>query len=284
MDELEEQGLGLAAFSYDGQEILADFSQQHGITYPLLSDPDSAAIKSYGVLNTVVDEWLGSQPDDNTELEAEARQYVTVTQRDDRFVGIPFPGTFVIDAEGRVTSRFFEDSYRERNTVANILFRLDADGPSIPGTEVTTEHLSLSTYPSDPDIVLGQRFSLLMDITPLPDMHVYAPGAEGYRVIALQIEPQPFVRVLPIRYPDSEIYHFEPMDERVPVYQRPFTLLQEVVPEVTQAARDAFEGIDTLTLEGTLQYQACDHSVCYNPVSIPLTWAMELKPLNRRSE
>jgi hypothetical protein len=53
-------------------------------------------------------------------------------------------------------------------------------------------------------------------------MHVYAPGATGYRVIGLTIADQPFIRVTPATYPASEIYHFEPLDERVPVYTQPF--------------------------------------------------------------
>jgi hypothetical protein len=36
---------------------------------------------------------------------------------------IAFPGTFVIDRRGRVTSRFFEDFYVERNTVSTLLVR-----------------------------------------------------------------------------------------------------------------------------------------------------------------
>ena len=41
-------------------------------------------------------------------------------------------------------------------------------------------------------------------------------------MVSLAIIPQPIVRVLPIKYPASEIYLFPPLGERVPVYQRPF--------------------------------------------------------------
>ena len=33
---------------------------------------------------------------------------------------------------------------------------------------------------------------------------------------------------MPLRYPPSEIYNFVPLNERVPVYQKPFTLLMDV--------------------------------------------------------
>ncbi|MEE8348472.1 MAG: protein-disulfide reductase DsbD domain-containing protein, partial [Acidobacteriota bacterium] len=149
----------------------------------------------------------------------------------------------------------------------------------VEGTEISTAHLTIRTYPTDPVVALGERFALVLDINPLPDIHVYAPGADKYRVISLQIDAQPFVRVLPMEHPASETYFFEPLNERVPVYQKPFTLVQEVVPEVSRAARAAFEGKDLLTLTGSLEYQACDDRLCYNPVVVPLSWSMPLKPL-----
>ncbi|MDA2932837.1 redoxin domain-containing protein [Acidobacteria bacterium AH-259-D05] len=269
--------MALVTISYDSSEILADFAQRHGITYTMLSDPDSATIKRYGILNTVVDEALGPNGDD-PEVLADLEMYVTVTQAGERFRGIAYPGTFMLDPEGIVTARFFEDFYRERNTVANIMLRLGADRSFVQGTEISTAQIQIKTYPSDSVIALGERFALAVEITPLPNMHVYAPGAEKYRVVTLQIEPQPFVRLLPIRHPASEIYFFEPLNERVPVYQKPFTLLQEVVPESSRDARAAFQGKDTLTLTGSLEYQACDDRVCYNPMSVPLSWTVEIKP------
>jgi hypothetical protein len=192
--------------------------------------------------------------------------------------GIPFPGTFVLDRQGRVTARFFEDFFRERNTVSGMMLKLGTGRPSVQGTQISTDHLEIKTYPSDAAVALGNRFSLVLEVTPRPRMHVYAPGATGYRVIGLTVAPQPFVRVLPTRYPPSEIYVFEPLNERVPVYQKPFTLLQEVVPEVTPEAEAAFRGKDTLTLTGTLEYQACDDKLCFNPASVPLSWRMPLRP------
>ena len=263
--------------SYDSEEKLAAFAQNQGITYPMLSDPDSATITRYGILNTVSIESLGPNADD-PEVAEDFALYVSVTQPSERFRGIAYPGTFMLDPDGRVTSRFFEDFYQERSTVASIMLRL-GNGFSVPGTEISTDHITIKTYPTDPVIALGERFALVLEITPLENMHVYAPGAEKYRVVTVEIEPQPFVRLLPIQYSASEIYFFEPLNERVPVYQKPFTLVQEVVPEVSREARAAFEGKDTLTLTGSLEYQACDDRICYNPVSVPLSWTVKLRPL-----
>ena len=242
----------------------------------MLSDVGSATIKRYGILNTVIEEALGPNGKDPAVL-AELQRYVTVTQAAERFRGIPFPGTFMIDRQGRVTSRFFEDYYWERNTVSNILLRAGAAGIPIQATQVSTEHLDLKAYPSDASVAPGSRFSIALDITPKPGLHVYAPGATGYRVVALNIAPQPYVRTLPLRYPASEIYHFVPLNERVQVYQKPFTLVMEVVPEATAEARKGLSGKKELVVTGTLEYQACDDKICYNPVSLPLSWKVDLR-------
>ena len=265
--------------SYDSEQILTAFAEQQGITFTMLSDPGSVTIKRYGILNTVSDESLGPNGEDPEVLEDFA-MYVSVTQPSERFRGIAYPGTFMLDPDGRVTSQFFEDFYQERNTVAAIMLRL-GNGFSVEGTEISTNHMTIKTYPTDSVVALGDRFALALEITPLENMHVYAPGAAKYRVITLDIEPQPFVRVLPMEHPASEIYFFEPLNERVPVYQKPFTLVQEVVPEVTREARAAFEGKETLTLTGSLEYQACDDRICYNPISVPLSWTVQLKPFLR---
>ena len=102
--------------------MLAGFSRRHGITYPLLSDVGSATIKRYGILNTVVEEALGPNGKDPRVL-ADLRMFATGGEPAERHRGIPFPGTFIVDRQGRVTSRFFEDYYWERNTTANILLR-----------------------------------------------------------------------------------------------------------------------------------------------------------------
>lgn len=268
----------MVGISYDSQQILADFSKRNGVTFPLLSDVSSATIKRYGILNTVVEEALGPNGKDPAVLR-DLQMYATVNQASERLRGIPFPGTFIIDRQGRVTSRFFEDYYWERNTVSNIMLRVGTAGAPIQATQVSTPHLDLRTYASDASVALGTRFALTLDVTPKRGMHVYAPGASGYRVVTVNIAPQPHVRIQPVRYPASEIYHFVPLNERVPVFQKPFTLQLEVVPEATAEARKAFSGKNELVITGTLEYQACDDKICYNPESVPVSWTVAMTGL-----
>jgi peroxiredoxin len=280
IEAVRKQGLGLAAISYDPPEIMSAFSRQRGITFPLLSDTGSETIKRYGILNTVVAEALGPNAKDLAVAE-DVKKYVSVVGANARMAGIPFPGTFLVDRAGRVTSRFFEESYIERNTSSSILMRVAGKNTAVTGTQVATDYLDVRTYPSESAVAVGNRFSIAFDVTPKPRIHVYAPGAGGYRVVGVTITPQPFVHVLPLTYPKPEIYFFKPLNERVPVYQKPFTLVQELTFDGQPDAQAAFRGKDALTLTGTLDYQACDDKVCFIPASLPLTWTLSLRPLIR---
>ena len=50
--KFEQQGIRLAAISYDSQAILIDFAKRHNIEFPLLADPDSKVIRSFDILNS----------------------------------------------------------------------------------------------------------------------------------------------------------------------------------------------------------------------------------------
>jgi peroxiredoxin len=278
VEEIRKQGLGLAAISYDPPETLAAFSRQRGITFPLLSDAGSETIRRYGILNTVAMELAGPNAKDPA-LADDIRTYVSVAVPSARMAGIAFPGTFILDRDGRVKSRFFENFYIERNTSSSILARVGAKGGTLTGTQISTGYLQIKTYPSDAAVAPGNRFAITIDVTPRPRMHVYAPGASGYRVIAVKIAPQPFLRVLPLKYPPSQIYFFKPLNERVPVYEKPFTLVQELILEGQPEAQTAFRGKESVTITGTLDYQACDDKICFNPASVPLSWTVSLRPI-----
>ena len=292
IEELQAQGLGLAAISYDTEAVLAEFSEKRGITFPLLSDDDSRVITEFGILNTVANEALeviGPSRSDrdaavlDPAFEEDIEKYVTVSQGIDFHVGTPYPGTFMLDRRGQVTSRYFEEFYRERNTIANIMLKIGTGLTPIAAVEGSTAHLKFTAYPSNPYVMPGSRISLAIQVEPNANMHVYAPGAEtkGYRVVSLNLRPVPHVRFEPVEFPASEIYHFEPLDELVPVYMRKFTLLQEVVVAATPEAEEALSQLDALTLGGTFDYQACDDAFCFNPVSLPVSFTLDLRQLVR---
>ena len=247
--------MGLAAISYDPVATLADFSARRSITFPLLSDQGSETIKRYGILNTTVDP--------KNEL-----------------YGYPFPGTFIVDRKGIVTSRVFEPIYQERSTIASVMVRL---GRTIdaPGVRVTGDHLELTSYATDQVAAPGTHLSLVLDVRPASRVHVYAPGASGYKSVRLQVNPQPGVVIKAAQFPRSEDYFFKPLNEHVPVYQRPFRIVQDVVLDPSREGMNALKDVTTLTLTGVFEYQACDDTTCFTPQSIPLSWSLGVKPLDR---
>src|SRR5256885_888112 len=125
--------MGLAAISYDPVATLADFSKRRGIAFPLLSDSGSVVIKEYGILNT------------------------TVSPTNQQQYGIPFPGTFMVNPQGIVTSRFFETAYQERDTIASVMVRL-GNSLDAPAIKVSAPHLDLTTFATDRTVAPGTHF------------------------------------------------------------------------------------------------------------------------------
>ena len=256
LPEIEAQGLALAVITYDSRAVMADFTARRGIAFPLLSDPGSSTIKTYGILNTTVE--------DET-----SRNY-----------GIPFPGTFVVDRQGIVTARFFEEAFQQRTTVSTMMLTLGTGSAPVAARRITTDHLQVTTYATDEVVAPGSLFSIVFDVTPRERMHVYAPGAEAYRIINLTLDPNPLLVTRPLQYPASEIYYFEPLDERVPVFQEPFRLTQTMAITTAREQRAALADVESVTVTGTLDYQACDDRICFNPQSIPVSYTFTLRQLD----
>ena len=125
--------------------------------------------------------------------------------------------------------------------------------------------MNIAAYLSDDVVAPGSLFSVVFDITPAAGIHVYAPGAKDYRVVSFTLSPDPRFVVRPMEYPASEIYFFKPLNERVTVFQKSFRLTQRMAVSASQETRKAITGVDSLTLQGTLDYQACDDRICFTP-------------------
>lgn len=258
LPDLAEQGLTVVAVSYDPVETLAKFAAEKKIAYPLLSDRGSAIIRRYGLLNETVD-------------------------RESRSFGVPHPGTFMLDAARTVRSRSFEERYQERNTAAGIVVRQGGPGRG-PSVAAANSHLALKAFASDELVAPGSRITLAFDVTPGPRIHIYAPGDHLYQVIDVRIEAQPVLIPHDTTYPPSETYTFAPLKETVQVYQKPFRLTRDVTIAATREAQQALLGKETITVEGKLEYQACDDRVCFPPSAIPFTFALKVKGLERPTQ
>lgn len=63
------------------------------------------------------------------------------------------------------------------------------------------------------------------------------------------------------------------------VYEAPFRFVQEVTIPISHKIAALAQSGETLTIEGTLEYQACDHEICYLPAEVPLSWEFDWRPL-----
>jgi len=99
--DFESRGYNLAGISYDSPEILETLTERRDIAYPLLSDPDSEIIDRFGLRDP---------------------QYPP----GHRAHGVPRPIILVLDANGTVTAKLYEETHRTRPPVALVVTTLDA--------------------------------------------------------------------------------------------------------------------------------------------------------------
>jgi peroxiredoxin Q/BCP len=94
LKKLEDGGVNLVGISYDSAEVLSQFAAKKKITFPLLSDPDSKTIKSYGLL------------DKDAKGKSE---------------GVPYPGTMIVDKDGVIRAKLFYAGPFQRHKAEDIL-------------------------------------------------------------------------------------------------------------------------------------------------------------------
>jgi hypothetical protein len=256
-DEFRKLGFGIAAVSYDREPVLRNFASRRDIHFPLLSDPDSKIIRELGILNETI-------PKDNP------------------FYGIPHPGTFILDANGVIIAKYFEEDYRERYTSADILAHQFGIIPAASRTDVEGKQLKLTATASNSIVGVGQRIALTLDVELKPNMHVYAPGVEGYIPIDWKMKESGAGATHEVKMPKSEMLHLAAIDETVPVYRGRFRIMRDFTIGPEANLKPLLDSSGHLTLEGTLRYQACDDRVCYVPQELRLQWTLLYQDFDRQ--
>ena len=130
-------------------------------------------------------------------------------------------------------------------------------------------HATILPSPIEVNGAAGAKLALFVDVTPKPGIHVYAPGSKDYIPITVKPEPQPQMKFGKVTYPKADIMTFA--DEKVPVFQKPFRLTQDAT--IDKSAKSG----STLTIPGTVNFQACDDKVCYPPEKVAVSWTVAVK-------
>jgi len=136
----------------------------------------------------------------------------------------------------------------------------------------TPARLTVAMTADPPAVVPGRPVTLHIDMTPAQGIHVYAPGNPDYIPVSLTLTPPAGVQLQPPIYPPGQDYVFGELKEIVKVYSRAFQVRQSVV--VTRAAAKA----GSITLAGSVRYQACDDKVCFPPATAPVSVTLPIAP------
>jgi hypothetical protein len=247
----ERRGLKVAALSYDSPALLADFARRRSITYPLLADFDSRVIRAFDILNENF-------------------------SKDHAWFGVPFPGTFIIDANGVVAAKYFEDDHRDRYTAASILAKSFQTAEGVSWSVIDTRHLRLRYAATDSIVRAGSRIELAVEVELKPKMHVYAPGVQAsYKPIVWTLDESPAWLVHTASFPKARTLHLPAIDETVPVYEGKIRLTRDLSIGQQSEVRPALAGGgNELVVRGAFRYQACDDRQCFPPATIPLQWTL----------
>ena len=154
--------------------------------------------------------------------------------------------------------------------------------PVFAAEPVSTRHLSVSTSTPTAHVVPGGRASLVVEITPKQNMHVYAPGQPDVIPISLTLNAGDAATTQAVQFPTPEKREFKELGETHLVYSRPFRLVQDVtIPASRTVVKRAASRDASVTVKGVLKYQACDDTICYAPVSVPISWTLALQASSR---
>jgi hypothetical protein len=198
-------------------------------------------------------------------------------QKDSPHYGFAYAGYYLVDAEGVVTAKFFNEENNDRTTASNILVReFNAGGGERKG-EAETNHLTISWSAGNATLRPGQRTLLILEVEPKPGMHLYAAGEHSYEVIDWRVAETPGADLKEVSYPDAEMMHLPAIKETVPVYDEPLRIVRDLRVEGSREFDEVLQGKESLILEGEFAYQACDAKKCYRPASVPLKWTFNLE-------
>jgi Disulphide bond corrector protein DsbC len=130
--------------------------------------------------------------------------------------------------------------------------------------------------------VPGSRVTLIAEIELPSDVHVYAPGVQGYKPIQLTLRGAG-LELAPAAYPKPKILYLEAIREQVPVFEGKFRITQDATVPFSHARdglRAVFSSEKNISISGELKYQACDNKVCFPPTSVPVMWRLQVAPLD----
>lgn len=252
MEAYRAAGVLLYALSYDEPDALADYAQAHDTTFTMLSDPDSEVIRSFGILNTLI------PPDDHP------------------WYGLPFPGSYVIDADGVIVAKFFEHNFAVRSGPEQLLAAALGRQFEVPGPsgEATAGRVSVDVRIDGDRLPMGVTRQIVATFRVPEGQHLYGqPVPDG--LVAAVIELDDLDGILsyePVAPPTSPLT-LTGSGETLQVYEGDVVLRLPVAQNARKMQKDD-EG-RFVTISGRVRWQACDDAECFLPESMPFSFRVE---------
>jgi peroxiredoxin len=246
---LERRGVALFGVSYDSVETLAGFAEKRGITYPLLSDEGSHTIRALGLLN---------------EHLAEQHAVYGIKMRDEH-QGVAYPGTFVLDEQGIIVDKHFEQSYRVRPTAQlfeDYVFGANGNVPPSHAVHTRVDGVDIQAWTDSPTYRPYQQVRLQVQLALPAGVHAYgAPTPRDYTPLTLDVESRDGLTLGEIDLPAPHRFHMDGLDEEFLVYEGTFRM---TVPMMLTS------NLGSTSLGFELGFQTCTRTTCSPPISIHL--------------
>jgi len=226
------------ALSYDEADALKDFGEAHRITYALLSDPDSDVIRSFGILNTLID------PSDHP------------------WFGIPYPGTYVVNPAGTITQKFFDNNLAVR-VGSEKLLRAALGQPMLEtnASETALDTVQVSVALDGNTLAPTVQKDLVVSFSVPRGRHVYAePAPQGSVAVDVVLDENKRLVQRPLVRPTSAPHTLAGTGESFRVHHGVFEL------RLPLTVNGGFGGGSTeISVSGEVRWQSCDNEVCDIP-------------------
>lgn len=200
-----------------------------------------------------------------------------------RWYGIPYPGTYVTDADGVVIDKDFHQHHARRLSGQALLHRVLGTVPEqsaeAPSATLEGEELELTAYLADPALSLEVITSLVCRLRVAPGLHIYAAGApEAFTPVALSLSGEG-VRFGEPTWPKPGVLRMADLEMSIPVYEQDVTVTMPIT--ATSEIMRLGHGLDRESMEITItcRYQACDDVACGLPATIETKLVLPLQTL-----
>jgi hypothetical protein len=235
---LEENGVRIAAVSYDPQEKLKGFSEEYRVGFPLLSDRDSAVIRRFGLFNSNIAPGL-------------------------RAHGVPHPVEYLVSPDGQVIRKYFVQNYQHRVTASAIVLReFGVAGEDATVITLQSSELTVQLGLSGSSAFAGQEIGFIAKFMLTPGWHIYGtPLPAAYTAASITFN-DPNIIGQSFKLPLARQMEFRALGETLPVYE---VSVQGLGSLLLRFPIDP----GRLLLSGLLQFQLCSDTVCEPPHVVP---------------